>query len=83
MLRAKAKGKHIGRPPVDQDMREKIATRVAEVGIYTAAMELAIDPKTAVKYAMGLANRKIDDATARAIQQVAWDYAEMRRIECD
>jgi len=50
MLRAKAKGKRIGRPAISADLRLKIASRVAEVGAYAAAKELGVDRKTAMKY---------------------------------
>jgi DNA invertase Pin-like site-specific DNA recombinase len=50
MARAKAKGKRIGRPPVETNLRSKIASRVAEVGAYAAAKELGVDRKTAMKY---------------------------------
>jgi DNA invertase Pin-like site-specific DNA recombinase len=50
--RARARGKRIGRPAIDPELREKIAARVAEVGIYTTAREFNIDPKTAAKYSL-------------------------------
>ena len=48
---ARAKGKRIGRPAIDADLREQLAVRVAEVGAYQAARELGVDRKTAMKYA--------------------------------
>jgi len=51
MARARAKGKHIGRPAIGEELRLKIAVRVAEVGAYQAAKEFNVDPKTAAKYA--------------------------------
>src|SRR6266508_5084480 len=36
MARARAKGKRIGRPAITEELRLKIATRVAEVGAYAA-----------------------------------------------
>jgi len=51
MARARAKGKHIGRPAIGEELREKIAARVAEVGAYQAAKEFNVDRKTAAKYA--------------------------------
>ena len=50
MARARAKGKRIGRPAIDADLRQKLAARVAEVGAYAAAKELGVDRKTAMKY---------------------------------
>ena len=50
MAKARAKGKRIGRPPVETNLRSKIASRVAEVGAYQAAKELGVDRKTAMKY---------------------------------
>jgi len=50
MARARAKGKHIGRPAIGEELRLKIAVRVAEVGAYAAAKELGVDRKTAMKY---------------------------------
>jgi DNA invertase Pin-like site-specific DNA recombinase len=50
MARARAKGKHIGRPALDADLRQQLAVRVAEVGAYAAAKELGVDRKTAMKY---------------------------------
>jgi DNA invertase Pin-like site-specific DNA recombinase len=51
MARARAKGKRIGRPPVDDHRTLEIATLVAAVGVAEAARSLKIDPKTAMKYA--------------------------------
>ena len=51
MARARAKGKRIGRPAIDADLREQLAVRVAEVGAYQAERELGVDRKTAMKYA--------------------------------
>jgi hypothetical protein len=48
---ARAKGKRIGRPAIDADLREQLAVRVAEVGAYQAARQLGVDRKTAMKYA--------------------------------
>jgi DNA invertase Pin-like site-specific DNA recombinase len=50
MARARAKGKRIGRPAIDADLRQQLASRVAEVGVYAAAKELGVDRKTAMKY---------------------------------
>ena len=50
MARARANGKRIGRPALSEELRAKIAIRVAAVGTYTAARELGIDPKTVMKY---------------------------------
>src|SRR5712671_6207658 len=37
MLRARAKGKRIGRPALSEELRQQLASRVAEVGAYAAA----------------------------------------------
>jgi len=50
MARARANGKRIGRPSLSEELRAKIAIRVAAAGTYTAARELGIDPKTVMKY---------------------------------
>jgi DNA invertase Pin-like site-specific DNA recombinase len=50
MARARAKGKHIDRPAIDAELRQRLASRVAEVGAYAAAKELGVDRKTAMKY---------------------------------
>jgi DNA invertase Pin-like site-specific DNA recombinase len=50
MARAKANGKRIGRPAISEELRQKIAERVAEVGAYAAAKELGVDRKTVTKY---------------------------------
>ena len=51
MARAKAQGKHIGRPPLDPILRKKIAKQLA-VGLsaYAVGKQLGIDPHTVVKY---------------------------------
>jgi hypothetical protein len=51
MVRARAKGKRIGRPAIDAELRQRLASRVAEVGAYAAAKQLGVDRKTAMKYA--------------------------------
>jgi resolvase-like protein len=50
MARARLKGRRIGRPALAEDLRSKLAARVAEVGAYQAAKEFKIDRKTAMKY---------------------------------
>jgi len=50
MARAKAKGKHIGRPAISEELRSKFESRVAAVGVYAAAKELGVDRKTVTKY---------------------------------
>jgi DNA invertase Pin-like site-specific DNA recombinase len=56
MARARAKGKHVGRPALGEELRQRLASRVAEVGAYAAAKELGVDRKTAVKYCSALNN---------------------------
>jgi DNA invertase Pin-like site-specific DNA recombinase len=51
LARARAKGKRLGRPALSEELRQQLATRVAEVGAYAAAKELGVDRKTAIKYA--------------------------------
>ena len=51
MARARAKGKRIGRPAIDAQLRQQLVARAAEVGAYAAAKELGVDRKTAAKYA--------------------------------
>ena len=53
MLRARARGKRIGRPAIGEDLRQQLAARVTEVGAYAAAKELGVDRKTAMKYGPG------------------------------
>jgi DNA invertase Pin-like site-specific DNA recombinase len=51
LARARAKGKHLGRPELDRATREKIAQRLAEgATAYRVAKELGIDRKTVQKY---------------------------------
>jgi DNA invertase Pin-like site-specific DNA recombinase len=50
MARARAQGKKIGRPAISAELRQRLASRVAEVGAYAAATELGVDRKTAMKY---------------------------------
>ena len=50
MARARAKGKRIGRPAIDAQLRQQSVARVAEVGAYAAAKALGVDRKTAMKY---------------------------------
>ena len=52
MARARLKGKRIGRPAISEDLRQQLASRVAEVGAYQAAFDLGVDRKTAMKYAL-------------------------------
>jgi hypothetical protein len=49
MLRARARGKRIGRPAIGEDLRQQLAARVAEIGAYKAAKDLGVDRKTAMK----------------------------------
>jgi DNA invertase Pin-like site-specific DNA recombinase len=52
MARAKAQGKHIGRPAIGKKLRDQIAGRVAAGETpYAVAKALGIDRHTAVKYA--------------------------------
>jgi DNA invertase Pin-like site-specific DNA recombinase len=52
MARAKAQGKHIGRPTLSRKLREKIAERIAAGETpYRVAKDLGIDRHTAAKYA--------------------------------
>jgi DNA invertase Pin-like site-specific DNA recombinase len=52
MSRAKAAGKHVGRPKLDIGLRRKIAQRLAEGDTaYAAAKALGIARKTVLKYA--------------------------------
>src|SRR5262245_39042305 len=52
MARAKAQGKHIGRPALDPALRRKIAKHMAAgLSAYAVAKQLGIDPHTAAKYA--------------------------------
>jgi DNA invertase Pin-like site-specific DNA recombinase len=52
MSRARAAGKHVGRPKLDIDVRRKIAQRLAEGDTaYAAAKALGIARKTVLKYA--------------------------------
>jgi DNA invertase Pin-like site-specific DNA recombinase len=52
IARAKAQGKHCGRPALDTELREKIAQRLAAGATrYAVAKELGIDRNTVVKYA--------------------------------
>jgi DNA invertase Pin-like site-specific DNA recombinase len=52
MARARAQGKHIGRPSLSRKLREKIADRIAAGETpYRVAKDLGIDRHTAAKYA--------------------------------
>jgi DNA invertase Pin-like site-specific DNA recombinase len=52
MARARAQGKHIGRPTLSRKLREKIAERIAAGQTpYRVAKDLGIDRHTAAKYA--------------------------------
>jgi DNA invertase Pin-like site-specific DNA recombinase len=52
MARAKAQGKHIGRPALDPTLRYKIAKQMAAgLSAYAVAKQLGIDPHTVAKYA--------------------------------
>jgi DNA invertase Pin-like site-specific DNA recombinase len=52
MARAKAQGKHIGRPTLSRKLQEKIADRIAAgETAYRVAKDLGIDRHTAAKYA--------------------------------
>ena len=52
MARAKAQGKHIGRPALDPTLQRKIAKHMAAgLSAYAVAKQLGIDPHTAAKYA--------------------------------
>jgi DNA invertase Pin-like site-specific DNA recombinase len=51
MARAKAQGKHIGRPPLDPVLRNKIAKHLAAgLSAYAVGKRLGIDPHTVAKY---------------------------------
>jgi DNA invertase Pin-like site-specific DNA recombinase len=51
MARAKAQGKRVGRPVLDQRLRNQIAVRLSEgASAYRVAKELGIDRHTVVKY---------------------------------
>jgi DNA invertase Pin-like site-specific DNA recombinase len=52
MARARAQGKHIGRPALDAVVRQKIAKQMAAgLSAYAVAKQLGIDPHTVAKYA--------------------------------
>jgi DNA invertase Pin-like site-specific DNA recombinase len=52
MARARAQGKHIGRPALDPAVRQKIAKQMAAgLSAYAVAKQLGIDPHTVAKYA--------------------------------
>ena len=52
MARAKAQGKHIGRPALDAALQQKIAKQIASgLTAYAVAKQLGIDPHTVAKYA--------------------------------
>ena len=52
MARARAQGKHIGRPALDAAVRQKIAKQMAAgLSAYAVAKQLGIDPHTVAKYA--------------------------------
>jgi hypothetical protein len=52
MAKAKASGKHIGRPSLSPKIRERIAERIAAGETpYRIAKDLGIDRNTAMKYA--------------------------------
>ena len=52
MARARAQGKHIGRPALDSAVRQKIAKQMAAgLSAYAVAKHLGIDPHTVAKYA--------------------------------
>ena len=60
MARAKAKGKRIGRPTLDPQIRRQIEDRIATGATpYAAAKALGIDRKTAAKYALATASATI------------------------
>jgi hypothetical protein len=65
MLRVRAKGKRIGKPPVEANLRQQIAERVAEVGAYQASKEFRIDPKTDDKSATEHINLCVSNSSAR------------------
>ena len=51
MARAKAQGKHIGRPPLDPALQHKIAKHLAAgLSAYAVGKQLGIDPHTVAKY---------------------------------
>jgi DNA invertase Pin-like site-specific DNA recombinase len=53
MARARAQGKHIGRPVISREVREQIAKRFAAGDTpYRIGKELGIDRQTAAKYAV-------------------------------
>jgi DNA invertase Pin-like site-specific DNA recombinase len=52
MARARAQGKHIGRPALDPALQRKIAKQLAAgLSAYAVAKQLGIDPHTVAKYA--------------------------------